>query len=163
MTTASKKHQTVKDKTVQGVDGYGGKSFLAFSQGETVPFTISLKLQDPSPLLNPDPENPTVFMDCSGLQIFVSMTDASSLDCSTPLPPEEFAEAQIFYTGQNPTDSGEYWFSGEITDEQTILLPAGKSSVVGAIKIIDNDGRSTFADKALITVSPCRNKRLDRS
>jgi hypothetical protein len=146
MPTSVRKHQIIRDKTVQGVDGYDGKMFKAFARGETLPFTIKFTT------------NPTV-IDLSEYKFYVSMTSATALSCSD-MTATEFAEAELTYDGQSTDDSNIYIFSGKITDEQTIQLPDGKSSVIGAVKCVSPLGDSVFADKALITVFPCRNPRI---
>lgn len=149
MPTPSMKHQIIRDKTVQGIDGHEGKLFQAFSRGETLAFSIKFTT------------NP-IITDLSGYQLFVSMTDASLTDSCGEMDASQFAEAQLSYDGTLPDDGNIYLFSGKITDEQTIQLPEGQYAVVGAIKYISPGGDSDFADKALITVFPCRNPRLDQ-
>lgn len=146
MPTNTRKHQIIRDKTVQGVDGYDGKMFKAFACGETLPFTIKFTT------------NPIV-SDLSGYKFYASMTDTSALSCGI-MTNAEFAEAELTYDGQNLEDSNVYIFSGKITDEQTIQLPDGENSVIGAVKCISLLGDSVFVDKALITVFPCRNPRI---
>lgn len=146
MPTNAIKHQIIRDKTVQGVDGYDGKLFRAFARGETLPFTIKFTT------------NP-IISDLSGYKFYASMTDVDALSCSL-MTNAEFAESELTYDGQSPDDSNVYIFSGKITDDQTIQLPDGKSAVVGAIKCISLLGDSVFVDKALITVFPCRNPRV---
>jgi hypothetical protein len=146
MPTNTRKHQIIRDKTVQGIDGYDGKMFKAFARGETLPFTIKFTT------------NPIV-TDLSGYKFYASMTSSVALSCSD-MTDAEFAEAELTYDGQSTDDSNIYIFSGKITDEQTIKLPDGKNSVIGAMKCISPLGDSVFADKALITVFPCRNPRI---
>lgn len=146
MPTKPRKHQIIKDKTVQGVDGYDGKMFKAFARGETLPFTIKFTT------------NP-IITDLSGYKFYVSMTDVAAESCGI-MTDTQFAEAELTYDGQSTEDTNVYIFSGKLTDEQTILLPEGEYAVIGAVKIINITGDSVFADKALITVFPCRNPRL---
>lgn len=148
MPTNARKHQVIKDKTVQGIDGYDGKMFQAFSRGETLSFAIKFTT------------NPVV-TDLSSFQFFVSMTDAEAESCGV-MDSTQFAEAKLDYNGQSPDDANVYIFSGKITNEQTILLPEGQNAVIGAVKYVSSTGDGVFADKALITVFPCRNPRLNQ-
>jgi hypothetical protein len=146
MPTNTRKHQIIRDKTVQGVDGYDGKMFKAFARGETLPFTIKFTT------------NP-IISDLSGYKFYASMTDLAAESCGI-MTNAEFAEAELTYDRQSLEDSNVYIFSGKITDEQTIQLPDGENSVIGAVKCVSLLGDSVFADKALITVFPCRNPRV---
>jgi hypothetical protein len=146
MPTNPRKHQIIRDKTVQGVDGYDGKMFKAFARGETLPFTIKFTA------------NPIV-IDLSGYKFYVSMTDITAESCGI-MTDSQFAEAELMYDGQSIEDTNIYIFSGKITDEQTIQLPEGQNSVIGAVKCVSLTGDSLFVDKALITVFPCRNPRI---
>ena len=148
MPTNSIKHQVDKGRTVEGYAGYKGTSFQAFSKAESVPFVVKITSE--------------AAVDFSGYQVFVSYTDISAESCGV-LTEEQFAESKLTYDGTDTEDPTKYIFSGVITDEQTILLPEGIGAVIGAIKIIDPAGNSTFADKAKITVFPCDNPRTDRS